>query len=97
MKVTKDQIDRISSLAKINTDNDPKLSDDIIRLLGSFSTIQSVDLSNIEPMVLPPQNLLRKQKDTPGETLNRDELLQQAPKSKGKFFLVPKIMGERNQ
>jgi len=95
MKVTKDQINRISALAKINTDNDPKLSDDIIRLLGSFSTIQNVDLSNIEPMVLPPQNLLRKQKDTPGKTLDRDKLLRQAPKSKGKFFLVPKIMGEK--
>jgi len=95
MEVTKKQIDRISALSKINTEDDSKLSDDIIRLLGSFSKIQNVDLEDIKPMVLPPQIILKKRSDNPGETLDRDELLQQAPKSKGKFFLVPKIMGEK--
>ena len=86
-------IARISKLARIAITDDESLSDDIARMLEGFKSIQSVDLSGFEPMVLPPQCELAMRDDQPQEGIAKDDALKQAPTTQNGFYLVPKIVG----
>lgn len=88
-------ISKASKLAKIDIGNDPKISGDIERLLESFSQIQSVDLKDFEPMVLPPQCELAMRDDTRIPGVQKDNALKQAPCTSNGFYLVPKIVGDK--
>ena len=95
MSVNKDDLKRVSALAMIDITDDSRIEGDINRLLEHFSRIQDVDLSHIvQPMVLPPQCILIRRNDECGELLKRKLILGQAPRMKGEFILVPRIIGE---
>jgi len=95
MRINEDDIKRVSALAMIDVTDDSKIMVDINRLLEHFSNIQNVDLSEIErPMVLPPQCTLVRRHDRCGHVLTREQVLDQAPRVKDEFIIVPRIIGD---
>jgi aspartyl-tRNA(Asn)/glutamyl-tRNA(Gln) amidotransferase subunit C len=63
-------------------------------LLDYVHVLNEVDTDNVEPMahVVELANVFRK--DEPRQSLSRDDALANAPKTDGKYFLVPKILEE---
>lgn len=90
------QVQRIARLARLS------LSDDEVRrfarqlgeILDHFQRIQAVDTDGVEPLAhpLPLVNVLRA--DEPGECLDAERALANAPQRIETFFKVPKILGE---
>ena len=63
-------------------------------LLDHVAEVEALDVEGLPPTMhaLPIANLLRP--DTPGEVLDRDEVLSQAPVAENGQFRVPPILGE---
>ena len=63
-------------------------------LLDHVAEVEALDVEALAPTMhaLPLPNLLRP--DTPGEVLDRDEVLSQAPFAEDGQFRVPPVLGE---
>ena len=63
-------------------------------LLDHVAEVESLDVEGLAPTMhaLPIQNLLRP--DAPGDVLDRDEVLAQAPHAEDGQFRVPPVLGE---
>lgn len=70
-----------------------KYGDQLHAILGYVQRISQADVSGIEPMAhpLPVSNAYRD--DTVGDSLQLENVLQNAPESDGPFFKVPKVIG----
>lgn len=64
-------------------------------ILEYVKLLDEVDVTGVAPMShpVPVQNVFRE--DVPVESLSRDEALQNACKTDGRFFLVPRILEEK--
>lgn len=63
-------------------------------MLDHFADIDALDLSDVEPMTqpIPLSNVFRA--DVPGATLDRDEVLGEAPAAEDGRFRVPPMVEE---
>lgn len=87
----------ISKLEKLaNLELDPSERDsirqDLNQILAMVETLQSVDTSQVEPLVYLHQHFGPLREDLPGTMLNQEQALANAPDTDGKHFLVPKVI-----
>ena len=97
--ITKEEIKKIASLAKINISDDEldNYSDQISKILEYMSTLNSVDTSKVDEFsnqLFNSSQSLRE--DEIEESLDRDEVLKLAPDSDGVYFKVPKVIEEED-
>ena len=97
--ITKEEIKKIASLAKINISDDEldNYSDQISKILEYMSTLNNVDTSQVgefSNQLFNNKQLLRE--DSVEESLDRDEILKLAPDSDGVYFKVPKVIQEED-
>ena len=95
--ITKEEIKKIASLAKINISDDEldNYSDQISKILEYMSTLNKIDTSKVEDFsnqLFDNEQFLRE--DVIEESLNRDEVLKLAPNSDGIYVKVPKVIEE---
>tara|TARA_B100002052_G_scaffold42720_1_gene35045 strand:- start:1016 stop:1312 length:297 start_codon:yes stop_codon:yes gene_type:complete len=95
--ITKKEIKKISSLAKINIPDDEldSYSEQISKILDYMSTLNEVDTSKVEEFsnaLFNSEQLMREDEVEP--SLNRDDILDIAPDSDGVYFKVPKVIKE---
>ena len=97
--ITKKEIKKISSLAKINiSDNElDDYSKQVSKILEYMSLLNEVDTSKVEEFSgqLFNQQSLREDEIEP--SLNRDTILDLAPESEGVYFKVPKVINEEDE
>ena len=98
--ITKEEIKKISSLAKINiSDNElDNYSEQLSKILEYMSQLNEVDTSEIEEFsnkLFNNKQSLRDDKITP--SLDRDTILNLSPDSDGVYFKVPKIINEEDE
>ncbi len=92
--LTPDEVRKVARLARL------KLSDNEVasytqrlgQVLQYIDVLSEVDTTNVEPLAHPIEvsNVLRP--DTPAGSLPREAALGNAPKSDGRYFLVPPIL-----
>ena len=91
-----EQVQHLAKLACIALSDEEieDLKKDLQGIVKSVALISDIDISGVEPttnpLVLPPH--LRE--DVPGETLERDVLLEQAPECEDGMFVTPRILGD---
>ena len=95
--ITKEEIKKIASLAKINISDDEldNYSGQISKILEYMSTLNNVDTSKVDEFsnqLLDNKQSLRE--DDIEQSLDRDEILKLAPDSDGVYFKVPKVIDE---
>ena len=93
--ITKEEIKKIASLAKIDISNDEldNYSNQISKILEYMSVLEEVDTSKVDDSstsILKNNQFLREDKIE--ESLSRDEVMKLAPKSDGIYFKVPKVI-----
>lgn len=92
----KEQIDvsYVAHLARMHlTDEETALfQGQLEQIVGYVNEINELDVSGIEPTshTRPVNNVFREDKE--GESLDRDAVLENAPKSDNDLFTVPKIL-----
>jgi aspartyl-tRNA(Asn)/glutamyl-tRNA(Gln) amidotransferase subunit C len=93
-KLTRDEVLKVARLARLKL-NDAELDDYTEKLgnvLAYVDSLNEIDTEDIEPMVhaVELSNVFRADEVTP--SLPREAALANAPKTDGKFFLVPQIL-----
>ena len=92
--LTREEVAKVALLARL------KLTDDEVdvftsqmgKILEYVDILNDVDTEDVEPMAhaVELSNVFRA--DEVRESLDRDEALDNAPKTDGQFFLVPQIL-----
>ena len=94
--LSRDDVAHVARLARVGLDDaeDDHFTEHLSKVLDHASQLEQLDLSDVPPMAhpYPLNNVLRD--DVVGETLDRDEVLGQAPAADDGQFSVPSILGE---
>ena len=95
-KLTREDAAYVARLARIDLTEDELdlYAGQLAVVLDHAAQVAALDTTGVEPMAhpLPLQNVLRA--DEPRPSLDRDEVLAQAPAVEDHRFLVPRIMGD---
>jgi aspartyl-tRNA(Asn)/glutamyl-tRNA(Gln) amidotransferase subunit C len=86
---------KVARLARLDIDDAQveHFTEQLGKVMGHFSDIDALDLSNVEPMTQPYPlvNVMREDVELP--TLDTDEVLAAAPAAEERRFRVPPIIG----
>lgn len=86
---------KVARLARLDIDDAQveHFTEQLGKVMGHFSDIDALDLSNVEPMTQPYPlvNVMREDVEMP--TLETDEVLAAAPAAEERRFRVPPIIG----
>jgi aspartyl-tRNA(Asn)/glutamyl-tRNA(Gln) amidotransferase subunit C len=92
--LTREDVEKVAGLARLKlTDEEiSEMTDKLGQVISYVAVLDEVDVSNVEPMahVADVVNVLRE--DAVRDSLSREAALANAPKSDGKYFLVPQIL-----
>ncbi len=95
-KISKDLIDDLSKLAKINLtkEQEEKYADEFSSVMGYMEEIKNIDVTNISETsrIAKEENVLRE--DIVKESLSQDEALKNSKNTNNGYFLVPAIFKE---
>ena len=88
-----EHVAKLSRLA-LSEDEIEHLTRELDSILGHAADIEALDLNDVVPTAhpLPLENVLRADEVRP--SLDRDEVLAQAPLAEDRRFRVPRILGE---
>ncbi|MCF8067617.1 MAG: Asp-tRNA(Asn)/Glu-tRNA(Gln) amidotransferase subunit GatC [Desulfobacterales bacterium] len=95
MKITKEEVLKVAGLARLHMDEGAidKFAGQIGNILEYVDTLEQVDAKDVQPAThaIPLSNAFRE--DLPGEHMDRDNALSNAPEKEDGSFVVPKIIG----
>ena len=95
MSVTIHEVENIAKLAKLSFSDEEKLKfvEQFNQILGYVEKLNELDTENVTPTshVLGLTNVMREDKVEPW--LTQEEALMNAPRKKGGYFSVPKVIG----
>jgi aspartyl-tRNA(Asn)/glutamyl-tRNA(Gln) amidotransferase subunit C len=95
-RISPDDVAHVARLARLELPRGAleHVTEQLSAVLDHFADIDALDLDGIEPMTqpYPLHNVLRD--DVVGSTVDRDEVLAQAPAAEDGRFKVPPILGE---
>ena len=95
-RLTTDEVAHVARLARLDlTDEEVALfAEQLAAVLDHAADVDSLDIADVPPTAhpLPLANMFRP--DEPRPSLDRDEVLAQAPASEDGRFRVPRILGE---
>jgi len=92
--LSREEVKKVAVLARLklsDTEID-SLTTQMGKILGFVESLNEVQTDGVEPMVhaMELRNVFREDQARP--SLPRDEALKNAPKTDGKYFLVPQII-----
>jgi aspartyl-tRNA(Asn)/glutamyl-tRNA(Gln) amidotransferase subunit C len=92
--ITKETVEYVAHLSRINLETKEleRLSKQLLDILDFIDKLKKLDVKDIEPTshILPVNNVFRQ--DLPKESLSCEKALENAPSSKGNFFVAPKVI-----
>lgn len=94
MEINDEMVRYVAQLAYLKLDEDQRAqaAKDLARMVEYVGQLAQVDTRGVEPVshVLPVVNVLRE--DEVRESMDREEILRNAPASKDGCFLVPRTV-----
>ena len=94
MQITKEQVEHVAKLARLTIDEaeKEKLTRQLGQILGYIAKLNELDTAGVEPTshAFPMKNIFREDQGRP--SLDREEILRNAPERTEEFFKVPKII-----
>jgi aspartyl-tRNA(Asn)/glutamyl-tRNA(Gln) amidotransferase subunit C len=95
-RISRADVVHVATLARLELTEEEldRYVDQLGAVLDHAADVAALDTSGVPPTAhpLPIQNVLRE--DVVGPSLDRDEVLREAPDSDGVRFRVPRILGE---
>jgi len=97
MAVTIRDVEHVAALARLEftAEEKQKLAAELNVILAYMEQLNTLDTSGVEPLahVIEHGNVFRA--DEPRPSLETADALGNAPATQGRFFRVPKVIGER--
>ena len=94
MKVTREIIEHVADLARLNLNESEieKLTCEMERIISYVDKLNELDTTGVKPMehVIPIKNVLRE--DRTEKSCDREKLLSNAPAHEDGCFKVPKVV-----
>jgi aspartyl-tRNA(Asn)/glutamyl-tRNA(Gln) amidotransferase subunit C len=94
-RLSRDDVLHVARLARLDLTEDEvdRYTEQLAAVLGHAADIEALDTSGVPPTAhpLPLENVLRPDEVRP--SLNREEVLNQAPAAESGRFRVPPILG----
>lgn len=94
MKITKETIEHVANLARLNLTEQEKekLTIEMASIISYVDKLNELDTTNIEPRshVLPMKNVFRE--DITLTSYDREKILNNAPSQEDGCFKVPKVV-----
>ena len=91
---SQEDVQKVAKLARLKLSDQEvqTLTEQMGQVLGYVDILNELDTDDVEPMAhaVEVTNVLRK--DKTAESLPREAALSNAPKTDGKYFLVPQIL-----
>lgn len=95
-RISRADVVHVASLARLELSDEEldRYVDQLGAVLDHAADVAALDTSGVPPTAhpLPVENVFRQ--DVLGASLDRDEVLREAPDSEGSLFRVPRILGE---
>ena len=95
-RITPEEVAHVAHLARLELSQDEleMFTEQLGDVLEHAADVEALDLDHVEPMAhtVPLRNVVRLDSVTP--SLDRDEVLSQAPEAEDGQFRVPQILGE---
>lgn len=95
-RITTDDVAHVARLARLELSPDDleRFTGQLADVLDHAADVEALDLDDVEPLAhtMPLHNVVRPDVVTP--SLDRDEVLSQAPLAEAGQFRVPQILGE---
>lgn len=95
-RISTDEVAHVAALARLQLSPDEleTFTGQLGDVLAHAADVEALDLDDVAPMAhpLPLRNVVRPDEVTP--SLDRDEVLAQAPATEDGRFRVPRILGE---
>jgi len=94
MTLSSDDVMKVARLSrlKLAAEDVPRLADQLGKILDYVAQLDEIDTTNVEPMAHAGDFLNVFRPDQPVPSLDRKDALANAPKTDGKYFLVPQIL-----
>ena len=94
VQITDELIDNLAHLSRLTFNENEKesIKKDMQSMVAFVEKLNEVDTTGVEPLLFITQraNVLRE--DKVQGSIDRETALQNAPKTDGEFFLVPKVI-----
>lgn len=94
MKISKEQVEHVAHLARLNLTEQEKerMKKDLEAIISFADQLNELEISDVQPTahVIPIQNVFRMDKIEP--SLDREQLLKNAPENENGCFSVPKVV-----
>jgi aspartyl-tRNA(Asn)/glutamyl-tRNA(Gln) amidotransferase subunit C len=94
--ISRADVAHVAKLARLDVTDDEleRFTEQLGAVLEHAADVAALDTEGVPPTAhpLPLVNVLRE--DEPRPSVDRDEVLSQAPKAEDKRFWVPRILGE---
>lgn len=94
MQITDELLDRVCKLAKLEVPEGQReaMKADFQKLCDFVDRLQEVDTTGVEPLIHMTEEVNRLREDVPGEAMDREAALRNAPLRNESFFRVPKVV-----
>ena len=96
MSLTRQDVEKVALLARLRFDDAEldKITEHMVQIVQYVDKLSELNTEEVEPMAhaLDIHNALAEDDLRP--SLLRDEVLKNAPKHDGEYFLVPAVLGE---
>ena len=96
-RITRDEVVHVARLARLELAEDEidRFTQQLAAILEHAADVEALEVADVEPTShpLPLSNVMRA--DVVSESLERDEVMAQAPDVQDGQFRVPPVLGER--
>jgi len=94
MTIQPEVVAKVAKLAKLRLDATKieRFAGQMDGILAYMETLGAVDTTGVEPLYSPVEHETPLRADVAVKTASRDQILANAPKTDGQFFVVPKIV-----
>ncbi len=94
MQVDDALIDKLSKLAMLQFSEEEKgeIKSDLEKMIGFVDKLKELDTTGVEPLLHMSDNTDILREDVPGNMVNREDALKNAPLHDDQYFKVPKVI-----
>ena len=94
MKIDNELILKLENLARLSLDEKERLQirKDLENILNMVEKLQELDTEGVEPLKYMTTNHIEARNDVPHNENYGESLLQQAPKRKDNYIVIPKVI-----
>ncbi|MEY3048124.1 MAG: hypothetical protein RL365_162 [Bacteroidota bacterium] len=98
MNIDDNLIDHLCNLAKLSFEGDNReaLKKDLEKIIGFMNQLNTLDTTNVEPLVFMTDEVNRLRKDEAQLEISKNDALKNGPKHDSDYFRIPKVKGKHN-